>query len=67
MTENLVLQILGFSFFIISCSWISRILYLAIYKNSNFDQKFFDFGYFRLGYLRFGILELNHFISILVI
>ena len=60
MTENLVLQILGLSIFIIFCSWPSRFSKLTFYKNSNFDQKFFDFGYFRLGYFGFGILKLNH-------
>ena len=67
MTENLILQILEFSNFIIFCSWPSRILNLAFYKNSNFDFKIFDFGHFGLSDFGFGILEYSHFTSIRVI
>ena len=47
------LQILGLSIFIIFCSWPSRFLTFASYKNSNFGQNFFNFGYFGLHYFGF--------------
>ena len=40
VAENLVLQILGLATFTIFCSWLSRILSLAFYKNSDFGQFF---------------------------
>ena len=47
------LQELIVSIFIIICSWPSRFLTFAFYKNSNFGPNFFNFGFFGLGYFGF--------------